>query len=223
MEAAKEEKCEFLPFCAPYKVHRNNARITAMEFHRTEQNENGDWIEDPEQVVKIKCDFIISAFGSGLTDENIKTAMVPIKFNKWNLPEVNQETMVTTLPWVFAGGDLAGVAQTTVESTNDGKQASWHIHRYLQSKHGIPIPKEVCLPKFFTPIDLVDISVEMCGLKFPNPFGLASAPPTTTSAMIRRGFEAGWGFALTKTFALDHVINFNFFKINKISNIIFLN
>jgi dihydropyrimidine dehydrogenase (NADP+) len=45
----------------------------------------------------------------------------------------------------------------------------------------------------------------MCGLKFPNPFGLASAPPTTTSAMIRRGFEAGWGFALTKTFSLDKV------------------
>ena len=46
----------------------------------------------------------------------------------------------------------------------------------------------------------------MCGLKFPNPFGLASAPPTTTSAMIRRGFQAGWGFALTKTFSLDKVL-----------------
>ena len=67
------------------------------------------------------------------------------------------------------------------------------------------IPAEPQLPKFFTPIDQVDISVEMCGLKFPNPFGLASAPPTTTSAMIRRAFEAGWGFALTKTFALDKV------------------
>lgn len=29
----------------------------------------------------------------------------------------------------------------------------------------------------------------MCGIKFPNPFGLASAPPTTSSAMIRRGFK----------------------------------
>ena len=61
------------------------------------------------------------------------------------------------------------------------------------------------LPKFFTAIDQVDASVEMCGLKFQNPFGLASAPPTTTSPMIRRGFKAGWGFALTKTFALDKV------------------
>ena len=58
--------------------------------------------------------------------------MEPVKINRWNLPEVNEETMQTSEPWVFCGGDLAGVAQTTVESTNDGKQASWHIHKYLQ-------------------------------------------------------------------------------------------
>lgn len=74
-----------------------------------------------------------------------------------------------------------------------------------QSLHGVAIPTEPKLPKFYTPIDTVDISVEMCGIKFPNPFGLASAPPTTTSAMIRRAFQAGWGFALTKTFSLDKV------------------
>jgi len=114
--------------------------------------------------------------------------------------------MTSSEPDIFAGGDIAGVAQTTVESVNDGKQASWFIHRFLQSKFGIPIPKQPSLPKFYTPIDTVDISVEMCGIKFPNPFGLASAPPTTSSAMIRRGFEAGWGFAVTKTFTLDHDI-----------------
>ena len=43
----------------------------------------------------------------------------------------------------------------------------------------------------------------MCGLKFVNPFGLASAPPATTWPMIRRGFEAGWAFVVTKTFSLD--------------------
>ncbi len=40
-------------------------------------------------------------------------------------------------------------------------------------------------------------------MKFPNPFGLASATPCTSSPMIRRAFEAGWGFAVTKTFSLD--------------------
>lgn len=65
--------------------------------------------------------------------------------------------------------------------------------------------KEPSLPKFYTHVDEVDLSVDICGLKFDNPFGLASAPPTTSAAMIRRGFEAGWGFAVTKTFALDKV------------------
>ena len=58
--------------------------------------------------------------------------MQPIKMNRWGLPEVNNETMATSEPWVYCGGDLAGVAQTTVESVNDGKTASWGIHRYLQ-------------------------------------------------------------------------------------------
>jgi len=57
---------------------------------------------------------------------------------------------------------------------------------------------------FLTPVDAVDISVTICGVKFPNPYGLASAPPTTSSAMIRRSFEAGWGFTVTKTFGCDH-------------------
>jgi Dihydroorotate dehydrogenase len=67
------------------------------------------------------------------------------------------------------------------------------------------VPDKPCLPKFMSHIDLVDISVEICGLKFPNPFGLASAPPTTASSMVRRAFENGWGFAVTKTFSLQKV------------------
>ena len=196
-----------MPFCSPSKVITNNQnRITGMEFFRTEQNENNEWIEDKDQTIKLKCDFIISAFGSTLNENTVIKAIEPVKLNRWGLPDINPVTMSTSIDWVFAGGDLAGVSQTTVESVNDGKQASWHIHRFIQQKYGIEVSAEPKLPKFFTPIDLVDISVEMCGLKFPNPFGLASAPPTTSAAMIRRGFEAGWGFALTKTFVLDHDI-----------------
>ena len=40
--------------------------------------------------------------------------------------------MRSSEPGVFCGGDIAGVANTTVESTNDGKQAAWHMHKYIQ-------------------------------------------------------------------------------------------
>jgi len=36
-----------------------------------------------------------------------------------------------------------------------------------------------------------------------NPFGLASAPPTTSYPMIRRAFEIGYDFAVIKTTNLD--------------------
>lgn len=207
VEVAKEERCEFMPFCSPSKINTNGQnKISSMEFHRTEQNENGEWVEDIDQLIRLKCDYVISAFGSTLSADSVKRAIEPIKLNRWGLPDIDSVTMTSSEPDVFAGGDVGGWSQTTVESTNDGKQASWHMHRYLQSKFGIPVPKDPSLPKFYTPIDEVDISVEMCGITFPNPFGLASAPPTTSSAMIRRGFEAGWGFALTKTYGLDHDI-----------------
>lgn len=62
----------------------------------------------------------------------VTEAMSPLKLTRWGTPEVNTDTMQTSEPWVFVGGDIAGLANTSVESVNDGKQASWHIHRYIQ-------------------------------------------------------------------------------------------
>lgn len=203
MELAKEEKCEFLPFMNPAKIITKDGRISAVEFYRTEQTEDGQWVDDDEQIVRLKADFVISAFGSGISDPNVIKALYPLKLNNNDLPHVDPVTMKTSIPWLFCGGDLAGVAHTTVESVNDGKTASWSIHRYIQSLSSIAEGDVPRLPLFYTPIDYVDVSIEVCGLKFEHPFGLASAPPTTSSAMIRRGFEQGWAFALTKTFSLD--------------------
>jgi dihydropyrimidine dehydrogenase (NADP+) len=58
--------------------------------------------------------------------------MVPLKMNNRGLPEVNTNTMCSSEPDVFFGGDIAGVSETTVESVNDGKTAAWSIHKYLQ-------------------------------------------------------------------------------------------
>ncbi|XP_059231467.1 dihydropyrimidine dehydrogenase [NADP(+)] isoform X4 [Mustela nigripes] len=206
VELAKEKRCEFLPFLSPRKVILKEGRIVAMQFVRTEQDEAGNWHEHEDEIVTLKADVVISAFGSVLSDPTVKEALSPLKFNRWNLPEVDPETMQTSEPWVFAGGDIVGVANTTVESVNDGKQASWYIHKYIQSQYGASVSAKPELPLFYTPIDLVDISVEMAGLKFINPFGLASATPATSTSMIRRAFEAGWGFALTKTFSLDKIV-----------------
>ncbi|XP_061695332.1 dihydropyrimidine dehydrogenase [NADP(+)] isoform X3 [Syngnathoides biaculeatus] len=160
MELAKEEQCEFLPFLSPREVIMKNGRIAGLQFCRTEQTEEGHWLEDEDQVVRLKADYIISAFGSMLREPTVRQAMYPVKLSRWGTPEVNTETMQTSEPWVFAGGDVAGLANTTVESVNDGKQASWHIHRYIQSLHGQTLDTVPKMPLFYSAIDQVDISVE---------------------------------------------------------------
>jgi dihydropyrimidine dehydrogenase (NADP+) len=69
MELAREEKCEFLPFLGPSEVHTKNGRVSGITFYRTEQNDAGEWIEDHEQTVRLRANYIICAFGSGLYDE----------------------------------------------------------------------------------------------------------------------------------------------------------
>ncbi len=46
---------------------------------------------------------------------------------------------------------------------------------------------------------MADLSIEFAGIKSPNPFWLASAPPSNTGAQVHKAFEAGWGGAVWKT------------------------
>lgn len=46
---------------------------------------------------------------------------------------------------------------------------------------------------------MADLTTTFCGVTSPNPFWLASAPPTNSGAQVHRAFEAGWGGAVWKT------------------------
>ncbi|MFT4794584.1 MAG: dihydropyrimidine dehydrogenase (NAD+) subunit PreA [Paracoccaceae bacterium] len=57
---------------------------------------------------------------------------------------------------------------------------------------------------------MADLRSDFAGIKSPNPFWLASAPPTDKEYNVRRAFEAGWGGVVWKTLGLDpHVVNVN--------------
>jgi dihydropyrimidine dehydrogenase (NAD+) subunit PreA len=46
---------------------------------------------------------------------------------------------------------------------------------------------------------MADLSIDFLGIKSPNPFWLASAPPTDKKYNVIRAFEAGWGGVVWKT------------------------
>lgn len=50
---------------------------------------------------------------------------------------------------------------------------------------------------------MADLSIDFAGIKAPNPFWLASAPPTDKAYNVERAFEAGWGGVVWKTLGED--------------------
>jgi dihydropyrimidine dehydrogenase (NAD+) subunit PreA len=44
-----------------------------------------------------------------------------------------------------------------------------------------------------------DLSIDFAGIRSPNPFWLASGPPTNSGEQVMRAFDAGWGGAVWKT------------------------
>ncbi|KOB68977.1 Dihydropyrimidine dehydrogenase [Operophtera brumata] len=46
--------------------------IAGLRMCRTEQLEDGEWTEDEDQVMQLKANFIISAFGSGLYETDVR-------------------------------------------------------------------------------------------------------------------------------------------------------
>ena len=46
---------------------------------------------------------------------------------------------------------------------------------------------------------MADLTSDFCGIKSPNPFWLASAPPANCGEQVMRAFDAGWGGAVWKT------------------------
>jgi dihydropyrimidine dehydrogenase (NAD+) subunit PreA len=74
---------------------------------------------------------------------------------------------------------------------------------------------------------MADISANFLGIKSPNPFWLASAPPTDKKINVLRAFEAGWGGVVWKTLGSQvknvssrySAVNYNGSKVMGFNNI----
>jgi len=53
---------------------------------------------------------------------------------------------------------------------------------------------------------MADLSINLAGIKSPNPFWVASGPPANTAYQCHRAFEAGWGGVVWKTIG-DPIVN----------------
>jgi len=86
----------------------------------------------PVQGSEFDSDCDLAVIAVGLSANRLLTKVTPkLKTDKYGDVTVNQDTMETTIPGVFAGGDIVGGEGTVIEAMGMAKKASRAIIEYL--------------------------------------------------------------------------------------------
>jgi glutamate synthase (NADPH/NADH) small chain len=138
VEMAWEEGVEFITRARVVRfLNDGKGKVTGVEGVNIEWKEPGKYV--PENAVDVKgsaftipCDTVIVAIGQGPDDSAVKQ-FHGLKTNERGYLLVDDETLMTSRPGVFAGGDILHnpPSRTVVQAVAYGKQAARSIHDYL--------------------------------------------------------------------------------------------
>jgi len=133
--AAEEEGIDMIFLSAPVSIIKQDGKLKALRCNRMELGEPDESgrrrpVEVPNSEYDIDCDFIISAIGQDSDLTGIKD-IEDLKVTKWNTITVNEATMQTSIPKVFAGGDVVTGPSVVVEAIAQGKIAADSIDEFL--------------------------------------------------------------------------------------------
>lgn len=113
-------------------------RVTGMECIRMELGEPDESGRRKPVPVKgsefvLEVDTVIMAIGNK-PNPLIPQTTPDLKVSKWGTVEVNQDTMATSVPGVYAAGDIVSGAATVISAMGQGRTAAASIHRYLMGE-----------------------------------------------------------------------------------------
>jgi len=128
-------KIEFL--AAPVKIHGENGKLTKIECIRMQLGEcdaSGRCRPIPIEGSNfmIEADSIIPAISQDV--EHIAEKGIKFDLTRWGTFEVDEVTLQTSVPWIFAGGDAVLGPQTAAKAVYQGKVAAESIRRYLEGE-----------------------------------------------------------------------------------------
>ena len=132
---AEHEGVDFQLLVAPLEVLGDEKRwVTGLKCNRMELGEPDASGRRKPQVIPgsefvLECDVVVVAIGTKANP--LLTATCPeLKLNKWGNIETDANGM-TSIPGVFAGGDIVRGAATVILAMGDGKNAAKAINGYL--------------------------------------------------------------------------------------------
>lgn len=158
VEQAEEEGVKFLFLTMPLDIQGNEGKVTALHCLRCELGEPDEQgrrrpvpIEESDHYLDVDC--VVAAIGQTIDAGGLLSSQ-SLKQSKRNTIMVNTVTMETSMPGVFAAGDVVSGPATVVEAIGGGKKAADAIDRYLQ---GIPQPTMPPVPVRRRRLECIDV------------------------------------------------------------------
>jgi glutamate synthase (NADPH/NADH) small chain len=134
---AEEEGVEFVWLAAPAAI--GNGQVTAKRMRLGQAGPDGRRAPevDPGGDFSCRADLVIKALGFDAEDLPGLFGAPDLGVTRWGTVRVNGTTMMTSLPGVFAAGDIVRGASLVVWAVRDGRDVSKQMHEYLRAKAGI--------------------------------------------------------------------------------------
>lgn len=133
-EEARKEGVVFHPQRGAKRFHGENGRLKAVEFtgvkHTYDPDGRFNPQYDPELTETLDADSVILAIGQQ-ADLSFLKAEDGIELTPQKTIRV-ENTMATSLPGVFAGGDVAFGPRNLIEAVANGKRAALSVDDYLR-------------------------------------------------------------------------------------------
>jgi glutamate synthase (NADPH/NADH) small chain len=135
---AKEEGIEFMNLRSPIEFIGNpQGRVThmvlqVMELGEPDASGRRSPVEVPGCTETIEVDEVIVSVGVS-PNPLIPSTVGGLKISKWGTIEVNQDTMQSDIPMLFAGGDIVRGGATVILAMGDGRKAAASMDEWVKT------------------------------------------------------------------------------------------
>jgi glutamate synthase (NADPH/NADH) small chain len=133
---AKEEGIEFMTLRNPVEfIGNEQGRVThmvlqVMELGDPDASGRRSPVEVPGKTETIEVDEVIISVGVS-PNPLIPQSVIGLEVTKWGTIVVNNDTMQTEIPMIFAGGDIVRGGATVILAMGDGRKAAAAMHEWL--------------------------------------------------------------------------------------------
>ncbi|OQX76353.1 MAG: glutamate synthase (NADPH), homotetrameric [Bacteroidetes bacterium 4484_249] len=136
---AQEEGIEFMNLHNPVEYFAdengrvNRMRIQKMELGEPDASGRRRPIVIPDSEFDIEVDTVVVSVGVS-PNPLIPASLPNLKMTDWGTIVVDKDTMQSSIPELFAGGDIVRGGATVILAMGDGRKAAAGMHKYIQEK-----------------------------------------------------------------------------------------